>query len=587
MDKPSRFLDNPEVRIRFTSEFIRYIFSAILDYLAEQAPSKGKDVMVSSSRLVVATVLMIFSAAVSSSSQTTPEKGATASISGKVRIKDKVVAGVIVFAEDQHFRGRRQTSNYRGTTDQDGNYRITNVRAGTYSIRPVAPSFALQDYVANNAVVISEGETVEDINFSMIPGGVITGKISDPDGKPLVEEYVNIMPIDPATFVGMRFEGNLHTDDRGIYRAFGLHPGKYKVSVGENESLPGERSSFHRQTFYPSVTDIAKATVIEVAEGSEAANIDIVVGRPVTTFRVSGRILDSETGKPLVQIKYGVYQGRDDSGGSSRVDSQDLTNVNGEFRLENVLPGKYVVFVVPGDSGVRGDHVAFEVVDRDLTDLVIKAGKAAKVTGVVAFEGGEEPKSGFKFNELFISGWTDGSDQRYSGAHSHLVRPDGSFTLADLRKGRVRFFFASPTRPDYRQIQLVRVERDGVVQSGGLILKDGEQVTGVRLVVKLLTGSIHGQIKFEGDELPASRMTVWVTYLDDNKQGEPFSVGNSSPQLDSRKRFTVEGLAAGTYEVNVALFGASGQYTQKIFKQQVVVVDNAASDVTITIKPKP
>jgi hypothetical protein len=545
-----------------------------------------------SSRLVVVAVLTIFTVAVPSSSQTTPEKTASASISGKVRIKDKAAAGVVVFAEEQNSRRWQQRSIYRGTTDQDGNYRITNVTAGTYSIRPIAPTFALEDYVTNNAVVISEGETVEGINFSMMPGGVITGKISDPDGKPLVDEVVNVMPINPAGFVGMRFEGTLHTDDRGIYRVFGLYPGKYKVSVGQNQSLPGERDSFHRLTFYPSVNDDAKATVIEVTEGSETTNIDIVVGRPVTTFNVSGRVLDAETGKPLVHIKYGVYQsrgepGHGDSGGSSRVDNKNLTNVNGEFRLDNVIPGKYVVFVVPGGSGVRGDQVAFEVVDRDVTDLVIMAGKAATVSGVVAFEGGEEPKSGFKFNELFISGWPDGGEQRYSSAYSQTVKPDGSFTIGDLQKGRVRFLFAAPTRPDYRQIQLVRVERDGVVQPGGLILKDGEQVTGVRLVVKFLTGAIHGQIKVEGDELPASHMLVWLTYLDNDRQGELSSMNNPSAKLDSRKRFTIEGLAAGTYEVNVAVFEPSGQYTNRLFKQQVTVVDNAASDVTITIKPKP
>src|SRR5215216_2719243 len=541
--------------------------------------------MVSSSRLVVAAVLLTISAAVSSSSQTTPEKGATASISGKVKIKDKAGAGVIIFAEEQNSR-RRQSSSYRATTDQNGNYRITNVRAGTYSVRPVASPFALEDYVTNNEVVVSEGETVEDINFSMIPGGVITGKIADPDGKPVVEEYVNVMPVDPASFVGMRFEGVLHTDDRGIYRAFGLHPGKYKVFVGQNQSLPGERGSYHRQTYYPSVTDDAKATVIEVTEGGETTNIDIVVGRPITTFKVSGRVVDAETGKPLVHIRYGVYQGHADGGGGSSRVGQDYTSPNGEFRLENVLPGKYSLFVVPEDSGVRGDNVSFEVVDRDVTDLVIKAGKAATVAGVVVFESGEESKPGFKFNELIITGWADGSEQRFSGGFSKPVQPDGSFRIGDLRNGRIRFFFASPTRKD-RQIQVVRVERDGVVQPGGLILKDGEQVTGVRLVVKYLTGAIHGQIKVEGDELPGSRMTVWINYLDDTRPGESFSMGNSSPQLDSRKRFTVEGLAAGTYEVNVAVFDPSRQDTNRVFKQQVTVVDNAASDVTITIKAKP
>src|SRR6185295_6401747 len=143
-------------------------------------------------------------------------------------------------------------------------------------------------------------------------------------------------------------------------------------------------------TFYPSVTDDAKASLIEVTESSETTNIDIVVGRPITTFKVSGRFLDAETGKPLVHIRYGVYQGTD-HGGSSRV-GQDYTNANGEFRLDNVLPGKYTLFIVPEDSGVRGDNVSFEVVDRDVTDLAIKAGKAATVAGVVIFESGEESK---------------------------------------------------------------------------------------------------------------------------------------------------------------------------------------------------
>jgi protocatechuate 3,4-dioxygenase beta subunit len=540
--------------------------------------------MVSSSRLIVAAVLLIFSVAISSPSQTTPEKSATASISGNVKIKGKAVAGVTVLAEEQNYQ-RPQRSNYRGTTDQSGNYKITNVPAGTYSIRPIAPAFALEDYVTNNAVVISEGEPVENINFLMVPGGVITGRISDPDGKPLIEEVVNVIPIDPGSFGGVMLEDYLHTDDRGIYRAFGLQPGKYKVCVGRNESLPGDSRTSYRQTFYPSVTDDAKATAIEVSEGSEATNIDIVVGRPITTFKVSGRALDAETGKPLVHIKYGVYHGTE-SGGSSRT-GQDYTDANGEFRLENVLPGKYAVFIVPEDSGARGDKVTFEVVDRDVTDLVIRAGKAATVAGVVAFENGEDRKSGFKFNDLFINAWADDGGQHFSGGLSKPVKPDGSFQIGDLRKGKIRFYLATPTRNDSREVQVVRVERDGVVQPGGLILQDGEQATGVRLIVKFLTGAIHGQIKVEDDELATARMSVWITYLDDKNQGEHFSMGNSSPQLDSRRRFAVEGLAAGTYEVSVAVFESNRQDTNRIIRQQVTVVDNIASDVTITIKAKP
>ena len=64
-------------------------------------------------------------------------------------------------------------------------------------------------------------------------------------------------------------------------------------------------------------------------------------------------------------------------------------------------------------------------------------------------------------------------------------------------------------------------------------------------------------------------------------------MGNSSPQLDSRKRFVVEGLAAGTYEVNVGVFEPNRQDSNRVLKQQVTVSDNAVSEVTITIKTKP
>lgn len=537
-----------------------------------------------SSRLVVAAVVLICTAAVSSSSQTTPDKTATASISGKVKIKDKVVAGIIVFAREQNSGGWSKLKYYRTTTDQNGKYRITNVSAGTYTIRPIAPALALEDYVTNNAVVVNEGETVEDINFSMVPGGVITGKITDADGKPLIEELVNVMPNDTA-FVSGEHEGSLRTDDRGIYRAFGLQPGKYRVFVGQNESVSGSARPAYPQTFYPSVTDYAKSTVIEVTEGSVTANVDIVVGRPAATFAASGRVVDAETGKPLLHIRYGLYRSHGEYGGSSVV-GQNFTNASGEFRLDNIVPGKYVVFIVSEDRGLRGDSVTFEVVDRDVTDLVIKAAKASSVSGVVVFEGAEESKPRIKPNDLYVSASNEGVEQ-FGGSFAKPVQPDGSFTIGDLRKGITHFYFASPTRNDLRQIQLVRVERDGVVQPRGLILKDGEQVTGVRLVVKMLTGGIRGQIKVEGDEPLTARLSAWLIYLGDGQQGEPPLMGNPGLELDSRRRFVAEGLAAGTYEVNVAVFDQGRQDTQRVFKQQVTVVDNAVSDVTVTIKTKP
>jgi len=89
-------------------------------------------------------LLMICSAASSDlKSQTRADKKTTPSaITGKVTIKGKGVSGIVVVLNADN-RGVSEASNYRATTDQDGNYRISNVPPGSYRVVPDAPSFVL------------------------------------------------------------------------------------------------------------------------------------------------------------------------------------------------------------------------------------------------------------------------------------------------------------------------------------------------------------------------------------------------------------------------------------------------------------
>src|SRR6185295_19190434 len=90
--------------------------------------------------------------------------------------------------------------------------------------------------------------------------------------------------------------GNALTDDRGIYRMFGLMPGRYNVAAGRGDTtFNGQVSagrSRYTQVFHPDATDQTKATVVEISEGTEATNIDITLGRALQTFTVAGRVVD-------------------------------------------------------------------------------------------------------------------------------------------------------------------------------------------------------------------------------------------------------------------------------------------------------
>lgn len=540
--------------------------------------------MLPSARQASACVLFICITALFASAQVTPAK--TASVSGKVTLKNKPLAGVVVAAKPANYRGPDR-SHYRGTTDQTGTYRITNLPPGTYNIAPLRAGLVSDDALLEKSLVIEEGDVVDNFNFSMARGGVITGKITDADGQPLVEQQVFVQPIEGLASRSVYYRG-IVTDDRGIYRAFGLGEGKYRVSVGQSDNrLPGG-SRLYPETFYPSVTDNSKATLVDVTEGSESKDIDIVVGRPIAAFKVTGRIVDAETGKPMPYIPYGIYRSMGEYGGESTSGSK--SGVNGEFRFDGVIPGKYSVFVMPEQGmDLRSDWVAFEVVDRDVSDLVVKTIKASSISGVVVFDGIEDPSAIAKLRNLYVHAMLDTREAQFQGTPAVTVGTDGSFRLSGLWPGTANFGVITRNNSGVSQLSIVRVERDGIVQPNGLLIKDGEQITGVRLVVRYMTGVLRGQVKIEdGEVADFTRFQVWLTRVDENRSLSIVN-RNSSPRIDERGRFVFEGLAAGTYEINIniVLYEANSAAISPVVKQQVTVTDNGVTEVTVPVKLKP
>ena len=524
--------------------------------------------------------------AASAQAQSTDAKEQTASISGKVTLKNKPVAGIVVVAMEANHNGGWQRARHRATTDDEGNYRITDIAPGNYYAFPLSPALA-EKQQSRRLLTVAAGESVRDVDFAMVRGGVITGQITNADGQPLVEESVNIMPVDSLPEYTPNAAG-IQTDDRGIYRAFGLRPGKYKVATGQSARvIPNLMRQTPGQTFYPSVTDLSKATVIEVTEGSETTDIDIVVATAPSTFTASGRVIDSE-GKPVPNVVFGVQQ--TDGNNTLSAAGASGSNSAGEFKLMSLLPGKYTIYIAaPETTDLRGDPVTFEVIDRDVTGLEIKAQKGASVSGMVVLEGSYEKSVAARLKGLRVYAWVEKGGESLSGSRSAIVSADGSFRIAGLPAGNAQLAFADFEDQEAREFEILRVEQNGLPQPGGVSLRDGEEIGGVQIVVKhlKLTGAIRGQVKIEGGELPPfGRIVVSVIGADDNPSRSARS-SLPSPQVDSRGRFLLERLAPGTYDVRASVFEPGKPLTPGAPKQVVTVTDNGVAEVNITIKLKP
>lgn len=535
--------------------------------------------MRSSTRQAIACIFAIVSVAVMASAQTTTIKEPGATISGKVTIKGQGAPGVIVaLRQNDRSSGRREYSGPKGVSDNDGNYRIVNVPPGSYRILTAAKAFVSGEGSEREKVlIVNKNDTIEHVDFALVRGAVITGKVIDAEGRPIVEEWVSVFTLSDNRPVW--YSSNNMTDDRGVYRIYGLPPGRYRVGAGRGEDSFSGGPRPYRRTYHPSVSDPAQATVVEVEEGSETKDIDIMFTRTVSTYTARGRIIDGETGQPLANIDYGIT--RHEEKGSSSQSGGYVTNSRGEFKIQNLSPGKYSIPISnSAQNDLRFEETPFEIVDHDVNDLVIKASKGGSVSGVVVFEGLDD-KTREQIGRSFISALIDtGTVQSgRSGGSSGEVKEDGSFQLRGLAGGTATFhLYANGT-----SLRVDRVERDGVIQPRGLVIKDREHVKGVRIVVLYGNASLRGQIEVENGTVPADgRFYVWATLLGADPSMR-YSGSNMRPQVDARGQFVIEGLTPGTYEIQAGLYVISTKLRYAATNQQVVVTGGSSNTVNITV----
>lgn len=533
--------------------------------------------MISSTRQALACIFVFFSVAVIAHAQITPATEPGATITGKVTMKGKGVPGIVVTLRTNNSSGSgREYSGPKGVSDDDGNYRIVNVTPGNYRVIPVARTFVpAEDVDREKVLIVSKSDTIEHIDFAVLGGGVITGKVVDAEGRPVVEETVYVLAGSGNGSGNVYQQSYSQTDDRGVYRIYGLRPGSYKVAAGRGEEFfTGGVPRPYKRTFHPSVEDPIQATVVEVIEGGETKDVDVTFSRRVSTYSANGRVVDGETGQPLPNVGYGIT--RYETGGSSSRSDGSVTNSRGEFKFDSLAPGKYAVS--PGradDSDIRFEDLRFEITDQDVTGLEVKTTKGGSVSGVIIFED-FDIKTLAEQNRVFINASTEGGGSRNSSAR---VGEDGSFHLRGLAAGTVNFFVYAN-----QSIRIDHIERDGVIQPQGIVLREREQLKGIRIVAHYGSASIRGKIEVQNGSLPPDgRFYYWIRKVGD-EQSIMYSGANNPAQVDARGNFAIERLTPGTYEIESGVYVPSAKKSYAATKkEQVVVTAGSVTNLTMLV----
>jgi hypothetical protein len=338
-------------------------------------------------------------------------------------------------------------------------------------------------------------------------------------------------------------------DDQGNYRLDMLPPGRYLVSTGEYDPN-GDQDRlqvYDRRplTYYPGVANPAQAKIIELGVGTEVSGIDMVVGLPVPAFRVNGRVLDSKTGAPVANMGIGIQVWENDV--FITRDIARNNNAAGEYQLQDLIPGRYAVFAFSrGDLNYTGDPTPFEVANKDLKGVDIKVLPGATISGQVVVEGTADPAVLARLTKTAV--WVMvGMPHEHKDIGPLNLNSDGTLRIQGLPAGRAQLQLR-PVYPAQREFSIQRVERDGVVQTGGIELKDREEVTGVRLVLAHGTGTVHGQLTIHGGELPTG-----TRFRVNARQIVPGAMGyGSQVEVDMRSsQFFFDNLPVGNYEISL------------------------------------
>jgi len=550
----------------------------------------------------------------------------TASINGRVTIGGAPAANSFVVVMEVDPRSRdasigadsQQRALVKVRTDNDGRYLVTGLTEGSYMISALSKAYAparnSSELGAFRSITLDDGESRDNVDIALVRGGVITGRVVDAEGRPLIASHVRLLSVDENGKPRGEFSFDNwsmgQTDDRGVYRIYGLPAGRYIIGAG-GESAYGSAKRKYPETFHSDATDLSQAKIIEVKEGVEVAEIDIRLGAGKNTYEAAGRVVDAESGQPLPHSMVMCLEAPDNENNGRRYGGEAITDEKGRFRVAGLSSGRYDLilrnrmywFGSPSASMGNNEHyserIRFVVSDSDVSGLEIKAIRGSTISGVVVIEGVNDPAVKTKLQQMSVAinvadkSESAGNGRAYEGrtSVSAKVANDGGFRLTGAPPGMASFYIGG-----FREniFSIKRIERNGAEIRSAIEINRGEQIAGVRIVVSYANGTIRGQVEIVGGRLPDGwqlqihAVPIRTTTGDERYQAFYSSGGNAT--ADEKGRFVMEWLVPGEYELMLSALVRVNQYDWNSVpgsevKQRVTVIGDAVTPVNLTLNP--
>jgi uncharacterized protein (DUF2141 family) len=461
------------------------------------------------------------------------------------------------------------------TTDDEGRFVFTQLPAGRFSLSATKAGFVTIAYGAKapgragTPIQLADGQKLETKAIPLPKGGVVTGAVLDEYGEPAPGITVRAMrQVMRTGEKRLESAGTDTTDDRGMYRIYGLQPGQFVVyAQPRNQGLGGLQVSVADQI------ETAMTQVQTMLGGNGAAGLGALLGggRGAAGGAAGGRG-GNQLGDLLGQLGGGGGRGQ-----------QALEQLQQQLNPDAQQGVAYAPVFFPGTTSPSGatnvDVVAGQ--ERYGVDFQLQLTHTATVTGSVLSVDGATP-----IGTQITLVPKDSLPGLPGNTMTARAGQDGQFTFRNVIPGQ----YSVTARA---QIRIVDPAADAAAataaaaagaagQAGGRgggrgmlggrggaptetlwaladVTVDGRDQAG--LVLQLQNGmTVSGRVAFAGQKLlpPTDLTRVRITLATVGSQDAEF--GNiPAATVDANGRFTIKGVPPGTYSLRgTAPAGAGG-----------------------------
>ncbi len=488
----------------------------------------------------------------------------------------------------------------RAMTDKQGGFVIGGLKSGAYTISAGAEGF-IEEFYDNapvwelaSPVTVTEPDTLSGLVMRLAEGGVISGRVTDKDGRPLTDVWIQVYSdasgdsawTDSTRTPARKFDAGASTEADGSYRISGIPEDEYFVTA---TSWRG--AWFQHQIWYEGAADPSSATRVPVRSGVETPGIDFIFDFPATDGSLSGRVTDLD-GKPIEYAQIQLFSDGSDARGNS-VWMTASTGANGDYSLYFVPEGRYYVncwaqagwssvFRYWPDSedfaGAQAISVDGVTAVRNVDFILPLAPGSASVEGTVTdaaghpltgayieigpFESGS-PDSGRSGKEFCAWAYSDSAGEyRVKGLPAGPVRVHCSYWENESRGEE---WYSGASAPE---------DADPVT------LSDGQTVTGIdfSLTVRRFYGSIVGTVSDAATGIPVPDAVVEIQPLRTDWVGFWRGTMKTTLVTDAEGKYSADWLLPGIYLLSAYRDGGFAYYRNALVPEMADSVSIAGGD---------